>query len=102
MRGMNMQGMMKQMQKMQKNMQKDQAALNETVFTGQAPNDLVIAKMTGDKKLQDIEISPDVVDPEDVDMLQDFVIAAVNDALVKVEAETEKTMGKYARNIPGF
>ena len=71
MRGMNMQGMMKQMQKLQKNMQKDQEELQKTVFEGHAPDDAVVVKFTGDHKMQDIEIKEEAVDPDDVDMLQD-------------------------------
>lgn len=102
MRGMNMQGMMKQMQKLQKNMQKDQEELQKTVFEGHAPDDAVVVKFTGDHKMQDIEIKEEAVDPDDVDMLQDLVIAAVNDAIKKVEQKTQRTMGKYSRNIPGL
>ncbi|OTN89595.1 nucleoid-associated protein [Enterococcus sp. 7E2_DIV0204] len=103
MRGMgNMQGMMKQVQKMQKDMEKAQAELNVREFVGEATNQLVIATFTGDRKMKDISIKEDVVDPEDVEMLQDLVIMAVNDALTKVEKETEATMGKYAKGMPGF
>ena len=63
MRGMNMQGMMKQMQKLQKNMQKDQEELQKTVFEGHAPDDAVVVKFTGDHKMQDIEIKEEAVDP---------------------------------------
>jgi len=87
MRGMgNMQGMMKQVQKMQK----------------EATNQLVTATFTGDRTMKDLTIKEDVVDPEDVDMLQDLVIMAVNDALVKIEKETEATLGKYTKGMPGF
>ncbi|ALS01539.1 nucleoid-associated protein [Enterococcus silesiacus] len=103
MRGMgNMQGMMKQVQKMQKDMEKAQAELNEREFVGAATNQLVTATFTGDRKMKDIAIKEEVVDPEDVEMLQDLVIMAVNDALTKVEKETEATMGKYAKGMPGF
>lgn len=103
MRGMgNMQGMMKQVQKMQKDMEKAQAELNEREFVGEATNQLVTATFTGDRKMKDISIKEDIVDPEDVDMLQDLVIMAVNDALIKVEKETEATMGKYTKGMPGF
>ncbi|MTD41380.1 YbaB/EbfC family nucleoid-associated protein [Erwinia sp. CPCC 100877] len=103
MRGMgNMQGMMKQVQKMQKDMEKAQAQLNEKEFVGAATNDLVTATFTGDRKMKDISIKEEVVDPEDVEMLQDLVIMAVNDALAKIEKETEATMGKYAKGLPGF
>ena len=91
MRGMgNMQGMMKQVQKMQKE------------FIGEATNQLVTATFTGDRTMKDLTIKEDVVDPEDVDMLQDLVIMAVNDALVKIEKETEATLGKYTKGMPGF
>ncbi|PZL75543.1 YbaB/EbfC family nucleoid-associated protein [Enterococcus plantarum] len=103
MRGMgNMQGMMKQVQKMQKDMEKAQAELNLREFVGSSSNDLVTATFTGDRKMKDISIKEDVVDPDDVEMLQDLVIMAVNDALTKVEKETEATMGKYAKGMPGF
>ncbi|MBE9388611.1 YbaB/EbfC family nucleoid-associated protein [Vagococcus salmoninarum] len=103
MRGMgNMQGMMKQVQKMQKEMVVAQDALNIKEFTGVATNDLVTVTFTGDRKMVDLTIKPEVVDPEDVDMMQDLILTAVNDALVKIEKETEATMGKYTKGMPGF
>lgn len=103
MRGMgNMQGMMKQMQKMQKEMVKTQEALNEKEFIGTASGDLVSVTMTGDRKMKSISIKPEVVDPEDIEILEDLIVLASNDALAKVEAETEATMGKYTKNIPGM
>lgn len=98
----NMQGMMKQVQKMQKDMEKAQSELNEKEFTGASTNELVTATFTGDRKMKDISIKEDVVDPEDIDMLQDLVIMAVNDALAKVDKESEATMGKYTKGLPGF
>ncbi|OJG66685.1 YbaB/EbfC family DNA-binding protein [Enterococcus moraviensis] len=98
----NMQGMMKQVQKMQKDMEKAQAELNVREFVGESTNQFVTATFTGDRKMKDISIKEDIVDPEDVEMLQDLVIMAVNDALTKVEKETEATMGKYAKGMPGF
>lgn len=103
MRGMgNMQGMMKQVQKMQKEMVKAQEALNEKEFTGEATNQFVKVVFTGDRKMKDIEINPDVIDPEDGEMLQDLIVMAVNDVLTKIEKETEQTMGKYTKGMPGF
>ena len=103
MRGMgNMQGMMKQMQKMQKEMMKEQEALNSKQFIGESTNDYVKATFTGDKTLQDITINEAIVDADDVEMLQDMIILAVNDGLKKIEKESEQTMGKYTRNIPGL
>lgn len=103
MRGLgNMQGMMKQMQKLQKQMKEDQANLNATEFTGKAADDAVVVKFTGDRKMTDIAIKPEAVDPDDVDMLQDLVIMAVNDAIKQIDETQEKTMGKYTRGIPGL
>ena len=101
MRGMgNMQGMMKQVQKMQKEMVQAQDKLNETEFTGAATNDLVKVVFTGNHRMKDLQINEGVVDPEDTEMLQDLVIMAVNDALAKIDVETEKTMGKYTKGLP--
>ncbi|MHC9532286.1 YbaB/EbfC family nucleoid-associated protein [Dellaglioa sp. BT-FLS60] len=98
----NMQGMMKQMQKLQKEMTKDQEALNATEFVGEASNDLVKVTFTGDKKMTDIVIKEEAVDPDDVDMLQDLVIMAVNDAMTKIETTTADKMGKYSQGMPGL
>ncbi|SDK43882.1 YbaB/EbfC family nucleoid-associated protein [Alkalibacterium thalassium] len=100
----NMQGMMKKMQKMQKEMEQAQAALNETEFTGSANDDLVTVKFTGDKTCRVVRIKEDIVDPEDVEIIEDLVLLAVNDALGKIDEETEKTMGKYSKGlgIPGL
>lgn len=103
MRGMgNMQGMMKQMQKMQKEMAKAQEDLNAKEFMGIANGNLVTVMLTGDKKMKDISIKPEAVDPEDIEMLQDLIILATNDALEKVEVETQAVMGKYTKGIPGL
>ncbi|MGM0213642.1 YbaB/EbfC family nucleoid-associated protein [Enterococcus sp. AZ109] len=103
MRGMgNMQGMMKQMQKMQKEMVKAQEELNAKEFFGSATNDLVKVMFTGDKKMKTIEVNPELIDPEDPEMLQDMIVLAVNDALTKITQETEQTMGKYTKGLPGL
>ena len=102
MRGMgNMQGMMKQMQKLQKQMKEDQTKLNETIFTGVSSNDLVTVKFNGTHQMTDIEIKEEAIDPDDVEMLQDLLIMAVNDAMKKIDDQTQKTMGKYTRGM-GF
>ncbi|WP_270218015.1 YbaB/EbfC family nucleoid-associated protein [Enterococcus lactis] len=103
MRGMgNMQGMMKQVQKMQKEMAEAQELLNKTEFTGIATNELVKAVFTGDRRMKDIQINEEVVDPDDIEMLQDLVVMAVNDAIAQIDVETEKKLGKYAKGLPGF
>ncbi|AYW44478.1 YbaB/EbfC family nucleoid-associated protein [Tetragenococcus koreensis] len=103
MKGMgNMQGMMKQVQKMQKDMEKEQEELNKKEFVGKAANDYVKVTATGDRTIKDVQINEDVIDPEDPEMLQDLVVAAVNDCLGNIEKETKQTMGKYTQNLPGM
>ncbi|SPC36969.1 YbaB/EbfC family nucleoid-associated protein [Latilactobacillus fuchuensis] len=101
MRGMgNMQGMMKQMQKMQKEMGQTQEVLNSTEFVGQASDDMVVVTMTGDKKMKDIAIKPEAMDPEDPDMLQDLIIMAVNEAMGNIDQQTQAKMGKFTKGLP--
>ena len=105
MRGMgNMQGMMKKMQKMQKDMAQAQEALGEKRIEGTAGGGMVTVIMTGHKDVVEVNIKPDVVDPDDIEMLQDLVLTATNDALKKVEELSEKTMGKFTQgmNLPGM
>lgn len=98
----NMQGMMKKMQKMQKEMQQAQEELNVTEFVGSANGDLVKVTFTGDKKMTGISIDPEVIDPEDSEILGDLILLATNDALAKIEVQTEASMGKYTKGMPGF
>ena len=103
MRGMgNMQGMMKQVQKMQKEMAAAKETLDAQVFEAEAGNGLVKITMTGEKKVTSIEINPDVLDPGDPDMVQDLVLDATNKVIEKIDVETERVMGKYAKAIPGL
>ncbi|WP_163651781.1 YbaB/EbfC family nucleoid-associated protein [Listeria sp. PSOL-1] len=105
MRGMgNMQGMMKQMQKMQKEMAKAQTEVEATEFTGTAGGGMVTVKVTGKREVLAVTIKEDVVDPEDIEMLQDLVLTATNDALKQVEDTTSQKMGKFTQgmNLPGF
>ncbi|MBO1004751.1 YbaB/EbfC family nucleoid-associated protein [Pseudogracilibacillus auburnensis] len=105
MRGMgNMQGMMKQMQKMQKKMAQAQEELGEKRIEGTAGGGMVIVTVSGHKEVLEVEIKEDVVDPEDIEMLQDLVLAATNDALKKADDLTNDTMGQFTKgmNLPGF
>lgn len=103
MKGMgNMQGMMKQMQKMQKQMAVAQEELGEKRLEGAAGGGMVKVIVSGDKQVVEVIVDPSVVDPEDVEMLQDLIILATNDALEKVEIETQAVMGKYTKGIPGL
>ncbi|MCM3599035.1 MULTISPECIES: YbaB/EbfC family nucleoid-associated protein [Bacillaceae] len=100
----NMQKMMKQMQKMQKDMAKAQEELAEKTIEGTAGGGMVTVTINGNKEVIDVNIKEEVVDPEDIDMLQDLVLAATNDALKKMDELTNDTMGKFTKgmNLPGM
>ncbi len=104
MRGGNMQNMMKQMQKMQKKMAEAQEELGEKRVEGTAGGGMVTVIVTGHKEIVDVVIKQEVVDPDDIDMLQDLVLAATNDALKKAEELTNQTMGQFTKgmNLPGM
>lgn len=97
---MNMQNMMRQAQKLQKQMEKKQAELAETTFTGTSAQDLVSVVFTGDKKLVNITFKETIVDPEDVETLQDMTTQAINDALSQIDDATQKTLGAFAGKLP--
>ncbi|MEH6908426.1 YbaB/EbfC family nucleoid-associated protein [Neobacillus drentensis] len=98
----NMQNMMKQMQKMQKKMAEAQEELGEKKIEGSAGGGMVTVMVTGHKEVVDVIIKPEAVDPDDIEMLQDLVLAATNDALKKVEELTNSTMGQFTKgmNLP--
>jgi DNA-binding YbaB/EbfC family protein len=102
--GMNMQKMMRQVQKMQEDLAKVQAELEEKTVEGTAGGGVVTVVVNGHQKVQQVKVEPDVVDPEDVDMLEDLILAAVNDGLNKSRelqaSEIEKVTGKV--NLPGL
>ncbi len=105
MRGMgNMQNMMKQMQKMQKKMAEAQEQLGEKQLEGTAGGGMVTVTVTGHKEIVDVKINPEAVDPDDVEMLQDLVLAATNDALKKADELANSTMGQFTKgmNLPGL
>ena len=97
MRGMNMQQMMKQAKAMQKKMMAEHEELAKQEFIGKAPDDM--ATFTGDNTLVDLKIKPEAVDPDDVDMLQDLVVAAINDGMKQVNDATQQKLGKYTRGM---
>ena len=105
MRGMgNMQQMMRKMQKMQKDMLEAQEGLKDQTVEGTVSGGMVTAIANGDGKILDIKIKQEVVDPEDIEMLQDLVLTAVNDALEKSTKLKEETLGKFTNglSIPGL
>ena len=100
----NMQGMLQKVQKMQAEMQKVQAELQARTFESTAGGGAVKVTVTGKKELTGVVIDPQVVDPEDVEMLQDLILAAVNEALHQVDTVTEAEMNKVTGGlkIPGM
>lgn len=92
--GMNMQSMMQQAQKMQQNIARVQEELEEKEIEATAGGGVVKAVVNGKKEVISLEIAPEVVDPEDVEMLQDLVIAAVNEAMQQADAYAEEEMAK--------
>ena len=100
----NMNQMMKQVKKMQEQMMKAQEELGGKMVEGTAGGGVVTVTVNGHKKLVNISIKPEAVDPDDVDMLQDLVLTAVNDALTKADELANKDMGKFTggMNIPGL
>ena len=91
--GMNM-NMIKQAQKMQEDLLKAQAEVEEKTYSAQAGGGAVTAVVTGKRELVSLSILPDAVDPEDVEMLQDLILAAVNEALRKAETSMSESMSK--------
>ena len=96
---MNIQALMKQAKSLQKDMMKAKEEIDNTLFTGS--NSFVTVKVNGKKKVLDIKIDTDSVDKDDIEMLQDILMVALNNAFSEVDKVTEQKMSKYA-NIPGL
>ena len=90
----NMQQLMKQAQRMQENMTKKQAELNAQEFTAASGGGMVKVTVNGAREVLSVEIDPQCVDPDDVEMLQDLVLSAVNSALKEAASTVEQEMGK--------
>ena len=98
----NMNNLMKQAQKMQQAMTDAQEKLDAQEYEAQSGGGVVSVKVNGKRELLSLTIDPKVVDPDDVEMLQDLVMAAVNEALRKGEANREETMNKMAPGMGGM
>ncbi|MCI6914486.1 MAG: YbaB/EbfC family nucleoid-associated protein [Lachnospiraceae bacterium] len=86
----NMNNLMKQAQKMQKQMEETQAALEEKEYEATAGGGVITVKINGKKEITEVKIDPEAVDPDDVETLEDLVVAAVNSA-IQMQAEDEKS-----------
>lgn len=100
----NMNQMLKQAQKMQEELQKQQEEMEATEFSATVGGGAVTATVTGRKALSALTIAKEAVDPDDVEMLQDMIISAVNEAMKKVDEKNAESMGKLTggMNLPGL
>ena len=90
--GMNQMQMMKQAQKMQRQMEENQKALEEKEFTAAAGGGVVEVTISGKKEVTKVSLKEEVVDPDDIEMLEDLIVAATNEALRMMEADSAKAM----------
>jgi len=90
--GGNLQNLMRQAQKMQEDMQRKRAELDAREFSATVGGGMVEIVMTGDKKVQSLKIKPEVVDPEDVEMLEDLIVSAISDVLGQIDRAEKETM----------
>ena len=97
---MNMQAMLKQAQKLQKDMLASQEKISEMEFEGKSS--IVTVKMNGKKEVKEISIDAESLDKDEIEMLQDMILVAMNDAMEKVNKETESKMGAYTQGMPGL
>ena len=97
--GPNMQQLMKQAQKMQQEFQRMQQELESKEFTAKAGGGAVEATVNGKREVLSLTIKPEAVDPDDVEMLEDLVVAAVNEAIRLYEAESDATVNKIAGGL---
>ena len=93
--GGNMQAMMRQAQKMQQDAMRAKEELENTVFEGSASGGLVKVEINGAYEMQGVKINPSVVDPDDVEMIEDLIVAAYNDAVAKVEEVKSSKLGAF-------
>ena len=98
--GMNLNNLMKEAKKIQADLEKSQEELAVKEFDASAGGGAITVKVSGTKEIKEITIKKEVVDPEDVEMLQDLIITCINEALRKVDSAQTAQMGKY--NIPGL
>ena len=98
--GMNINQLMKEAKKMQADLEKSQTELQAKEFEATAGGGAISVKVSGSKEIKEIKLNKDIVDPDDVEMLQDLIITCVNEALRKVDAAQAADMSKY--NMPGM
>ena len=98
----NMSNLMKQAQRMQKQMEESSKELEAKEFTATAGGGAVEVTVTGKKEVSRVKLSQEVVDPDDIEMLEDLIVAATNEALRKMEEETQASMAKITGGFGGM
>lgn len=97
---MNIQAMMKQAQAMQKNMMKEKEEIDNKEF--ETTQSFITVKMTGDKKIKEIKITEEELKKDDIEMLEDILMVAINNTMNQIDKETEEKLGKYTKGMPGL
>ena len=98
----NMNNLMKQAQRMQRQIEEQAKALEEKEYSAQSGGGAVAVSMYGKKEVLSLTLTPEVVDPEDIEMLQDLIVAAMNEVLRQVEDDANAIMGKMTGGMGGF
>ena len=97
---MNIQAMMKQAQKLQKEMMNAKEEIDNTVFEGKSS--FITVSVKGNKKVENIKIASDSIEKEDIEMLEDMLVVALNDAMSQIDNVTEQKLGKFTKGMPGL
>ncbi len=97
---MNIQAMMKQAQKLQKEMLTAKEEINNKLFEGKSS--FVTVSIQGNKEVKNIKIDMETMEKDDIEMLQDIIVVAINDAMKQIDEETEKKLGKFTQGMPGL
>ncbi len=102
--GSNMNNLMKQAQKMQQDIQQAQEELETKTFDATVGGGMVSVVANGKREILEVNIKPEAMDPDDVEMLQDMIVAAINEVLRKIDDTTQSIMGKYTggMGLPGM
>lgn len=100
--GANMQNLLKQAQQMQKQMEEAQGEIDQMEFEAASGGGVVTATVKGNKELVSVKIAPEAIDPDDIEMLEDMVVAAVREAMEKADKETQDKMGKFSGGMPSM
>lgn len=97
---MNIQAMMKQAQKIQKDMMAEKEVIDNTNYTG--TSSFVTVQVKGTKEIQKITLATEKVEQDEIEMLEDMILVAINDAMHQIDQDTEKKLGKYTQGLPSM